>query len=319
MMVITFPAYILKYRLLPLLAMLVILALAAPSSASAAKVKQKHFASPEKAVQGLVATVKAENVRKLVAILGPGSETLVSSGDAVADSSGRKAFVKLFEEKHSLELVGDKKAVLIIGPRDYPFPIPLVKKGKGWVFNTKAGREEILDRRIGKNELNAIEVARAYVVAQREYASRDRDADGALAFAQRFRSTSGARDGLYWEAKEGEPESPFGPLTAHAAQEGYEESSGADMPDPYHGYVFKILKAQGENAEGGAFDYVVNGKMILGFALVAYPAQYGASGIMTFIVNQSGDVYQKDLGENTVAAAAAMKLYDPDKSWKKVE
>jgi hypothetical protein len=207
---------------------------------------------------------------------------------------------------------------LIIGPLDYPFSIPLVKKGKGWYFNTTEGREEIINRRIGKNELNAIEVARAFVDAQREYATKDRDADGAVAFAQRYQSTPGAKDGLYWEVKEGEEESPFGPLTAQAALEGY-GTAAPDGPVPYHGYLLKIMKAQGENAEGGAFDYVVNGKMILGFALVAYPAQYGSSGIMTFIVNQSGVVYQKDLGKDTAAIAAAMTLYDPDKSWQKVK
>jgi hypothetical protein len=237
----------------------------------------------------------------------------------VADSNGRKEFVKLYGEKNSLQNLGARKALLIIGNRDYPFPIPLVKKGKVWVYNTKTGREEIFNRRIGKNELNAIEVARAFVVAQREYATKDRNGNEVLEFAQRLWSTQGTRDGLYYEVKEGEPESPFGPLAAHAAHEGYGDTSSADMPDPYHGYIFKILKAQGENAEGGAFDYVANGKMILGFALVAYPAQYGSSGIMTFIVNQSGIVYQKDLGETTGTVAAAMKLYDPDKSWRKVE
>ena len=319
MKVMTFPNYFLKYRLLPLLTMLVILSLGVSSSAFAAKVKQSSFTSPENAVQRLVAAIKTDDVKKLIAILGPGSETLISSGDTVADTTNRKAFVRLFEDKNSIEMLGNKKAVLSIGPKDYPFPIPLVKKGKAWIFNTKAGQEEILDRRIGKNELNAIEVARAYVVAQREYAAKDRDADGALAFAQCFASTPGTKNGLYWEAKEGEPESPFGPLAAQAAQEGYGNSSYADMPDPYHGYIFKIIKAQGENAEGGAFDYVVNGKMILGFALVAYPAQYGSSGIMTFIINQGGVVYQKDLGKDTDTIVSAMKSYDPDKSWKKVE
>jgi hypothetical protein len=319
MMIMTFPKHGFTYRLLPLLAILMILALGAPSSASAAKMKQLTFASPGKAVQALITAVKADDLRKLVAIFGPGSKELVASGDAVADSNGRKKFVMLFGEKNSLQYLGSRKVLLIIGNRDYPFPIPLVKKGKVWVFNTKAGREEILNRRIGKNELNAIEVARAFVVAQREYATQDRDGNKVLEFAQRFRSTQGTKDGLYWDVKEGEQESPFGPLVAHAAQDGYGEASSTDMPDPYHGYIFKILKAQGENAEGGAFDFVVNGKMILGFALVAYPAQYGSSGIMTFIVNQSGIVYQKDLGETTSTVAPAMKLYDPDKSWMKVE
>ena len=310
---------ILTCRLLPLLAILImILALGLPATAIAAKGKQKSFSSPEKAVQELFTAVKADDVSKLVAIFGPGSETLVSSGDTVADATDRKKFVLLFEGKNRVERLGSKKAILIIGPKDYPFPIPLIKKKKVWHFSTKAGREEILNRRIGNNELSAIAVVRAFVVAQREYASKDRDADGAVAFAPRFRSTPGMKDGLYWEVKEGEEESPLGPLTAQAAQEGYGVTS-PERPDPYHGYILKILKAQGEHAEGGAYDYVVNGKMILGFALVAYPAQYGSSGIMSFIVNQSGVVYQKDLGKTTDTTASAMTLYDPDKSWKKVE
>ena len=314
MMAITIPASFCTYRLLPLL--LALMLLGTSSAAFAAGKQQKTFASPEKAVQRLIAAVKSDDLAKLVAILGPGSQPLVSSGDPVADAAGRKGFVQRYEEKNRLEPVGLDKVVLIVGPGEDPFAIPLVKKGTRWFFNTAAGREEILNRRIGKNELSAMEFARAYVVAQREYVSVARNGDGARAFAARFRSTPGAKDGLYWDVKEGEQESPLGPLAARAAQEGYGESPAID---PYHGYLFRILKAQGEHAEGGAFDYVVDGKMILGFALVAFPAQYGSSGIMTFIVNQSGVIYQKDLGEATAATAAALKLYDPDTSWKKAE
>jgi Protein of unknown function (DUF2950) len=318
MMVLTSPNRNISCHLLPLMTLLVILALGLPATASADKGKQKSFASPEKASQRLFAAVKANNVNKMVTILGPGSEPLVSSGDGVADASGRKEFINLYEQENRIEHPSPEKSILIIGPQNHPFPIPLIKKGSRWRFDTMAGREEILNRRIGKNELNAIAVARAYVLAQREYSSKDRDSDGRMAFAQRFRSSAGMRDGLYWEVKEGEEESPFGPLTARAADEGYGETS-PESPDPYQGYLFKIIKAQGENAVGGAYDYVVNCKMVLGFALVAYPAQHGSSGIMTFIVNQSGVVYQKDLGEASVRIASAMTRYDPDKSWIKVE
>lgn len=318
MLVITSPGNIFVHRLLPLLAMFVILALGLPATATAAKRKQTSFASPEKAAQGLLAAVKADDIRKVVAILGPDARKLVSSGDTVADATDRKAFVKLYEEKNHVDRLSNRKAILVIGPKDFPFPFPLVKKGKRWHFDTSAGREEILNRRIGKNELNAIGVTRAYVIAQREYASRDRDADGTVAFAPRLRSTPGTKDGLYWDVKEGEEESPFGPLTAQAASEGYGKES-AEPPNPYHGYFFRILKGQGDHAEGGAYDYLVNGRMILGFALVAYPAQYGSSGIMTFIVNQKGVVYQKDLGATTESVATTMQRYDPDGSWKVVE
>ncbi len=306
------------HRLFPLLVMLMILALGLPASAMAAQGRQKSFASPDKAAHLLFTAVKSNDIKKLISILGPGAEALVTSGDPVADAAGKKSFVKLYQENNRIQQLTPETAILIIGPQNHPFPIPLVQRVGRWRFDTKAGREEILNRRIGKNELNAIEVARAYVIAQREYSSKDRDADGAVAYAQRFRSRAGARDGLFWEVKEGEEESPFGPLAARAAHEGYGETN-PDTPDPYHGYLFKILKMQGENAEGGAYDYVVNGKMVLGFALVAYPAQYGSSGIMSFIVNQSGIVHEKDLGENSAAIASAMTRYDPDKSWKKVE
>ena len=318
MIVMTSPSSILTNRLLQLLAILTILALALPATTFAGKGKHTSFSSPEKAVQRLFTAVKTNNVNKLVALLGPGSEPLVISGDTVADATGRKAFVKLYQEHNRIEHPTPEKSILIIGAQDHPFPIPLVKKGNRWHFDTMAGREEILNRRIGANELNAIAVARAYVIAQREYSSKDRDADGAMAFAQLFRSRTGARDGLFWEVKEGEEESPFGPLVAQAATEGYGEST-PENPAPYHGYFFKILKAQGENAPGGAYDYVVNGKMVLGFALVAYPAQYGSSGIMTFIVNQSGVVFQKELGKTTATIASTMTHYDPDKSWKMLE
>jgi Protein of unknown function (DUF2950) len=305
------------FRPLPALAALVVV-LTAGSVQAAAKTPRKFFVSPEEAVQTLVAAAKSNDRKELLTILGPGSQPIVSSGDPVADKSGRERFVKLYEEKNAIEGAETGRALLTIGNEEYRFPVPIVKKGSSWYFDAKAGREELLNRRIGKNELEAIDVLHEYADAQREYASRDWNGDGVTEFARRFFSTPGKKDGLYWEAKEGEEESPFGALVATATQEGYAHSKNA-KPSPFHGYYFKILTAQGKHAEGGAFDYVVNGKMILGFALVAYPAQYGASGVMTFIVNQNGIVYQKNLGSKTATVAKKMKRYDPDPSWKKVE
>ena len=286
--------------------------------AYAVKEKQQTFASPEKAVKALVDAVKKNNDMELAAIFGPGSQALVSSGDKVDDKVRKERFLKTYEEKNSIEPEGEGKAVLHIGNQDYPFPIPILKKGKAWYFDTKEGKEEILCRRIGRNELNVMDVLHAYTDAQREYAARDRNNDGAKEFAQKLISSKGKKDGLYWEVKEGEEESPFGPLIAKAAKEGYAGKIKNDKSEPYHGYYFKILKSQGKNAEGGPFDYMVKGHMILGFGLVAYPAKYGSSGVMTFIVNQEGTIYEKDLGKNT-NKAATMTRYDPDKTWKKDE
>jgi len=285
---------------------------------TAAAASQKAFSTPEKAVSRLVSAVKAQDVNKLVDILGPGFAEIVSFGETVAEEMDWQEFLKLYQEKHSIDRIGPSRAVLMLGERKFPFPFPLVKKGSRWSFDSAAGKEEVLNRCVGRGELNAIEVARAYVDAQREYAMEDRDGDGLLAFAQRFRSLAGKRDGLYWESGDGEEESLLGPLVARAAQE-EPPLSGSAAPQPYHGYYFRILTAQGEAADGGAYSYIVNGKMLLGFALIAYPAQYGCSGIMSFIVNQSGTVYQKDLGPDSATVARAVTAYAPDNSWKKVE
>ncbi|MBE0574850.1 MAG: DUF2950 domain-containing protein [Desulfuromonadales bacterium] len=279
-------------------------------------VEQKSFVSPLQAVAALVAAVDADNNPELLAILGPGAEDLVFSGDPVADQNSRVRFLKAYDEKNGLEQHDQGRIVLLIGSRDYPFPIPIVRQGQGWHFDTGAGRKEILNRRIGRNELHTIEVMHAFTATQREYACMDRN-DGRQEFAQRFASSEGKKDGLYWEADEDEADSPFGPLIARATEEGYRGDLDGIPPEAFHGYYFKILKAQGEHANGGAFDYVADGKMILGFALVAYPAKYGASGIMTFIVNQEGVIYEKDLGEETATQAAAMNIFDPDSSWHK--
>jgi hypothetical protein len=214
---------------------------------------------------------------------------------------------------------GENKAVLQVGKDDWPLPVPLVKRGDQWFFDARSGREEILNRRMGRNELSAIQVMLAMVDAEREYALKDRDGDGLLEYASKFASDTGKRNGLHWETKEGEAPSPLGDLAAKAAAEGYGSRNSKSTPQPYHGYYYRILKAQGESAPGGAFDYVVNGKMMGGFAIVAWPAKYGNSGVMTFVVNHEGVVYQKDLGPETSKIAKLMKLYNPDETWKKAE
>jgi len=279
---------------------------------------QKTFTTPEKAVDRLVSAIKAQDVNKLVDILGPGFAEVISFGEAIAEETDWQEFLELYREKHSIDRVGSGRAVLLLGERKFPFPFPLVRKGNRWSFDSAAGKEEVLNRCVGRGELNAIQVAHAYVDAQRKYAMEDRDGDGLLAFAQKFRSQPGKTDGLYWESNAGEKESLLGPLVAGAAQE-EPPLSGSDTPQPYHGYFFRILTAQGEAADGGAYSYIVNNKMLLGFALIAYPAQYGCSGIMSFIVNQSGVVYQKDLGSDSTSVAKAITLYSPDNSWTKVE
>jgi hypothetical protein len=286
----------------------------APAS-QAAGMPQKSFSSPEEAVKSLVAAVRANDIKEMLAILGPGSRELISSGDDVADRTGREKFLKAYDQMNTLQQESADKIVLSIGADNWPLPIPIVKKGTTWVFDIRKGKQEILNRRIGRNELHIMDVLHAYVDAQHEYATKDCRGDGKVEFAQRLISTEGKRDGLYWEAKEGEEESPLGPLVARAAREGY---ANADL-SPFHGYYFKILKGQGKHVDGGAYNYVVKGKMILGFALVAYPAEYGNSGVMTFILNQEGIIYQKDLGKDTKRRAEAMKIFDPDKSWTKVQ
>ncbi|RJP66341.1 MAG: DUF2950 domain-containing protein [Candidatus Abyssobacteria bacterium SURF_17] len=303
------------------LSLLVAILLSLSACTTTQGVSQMSFASPEEAVNALVGAVRAENIDALRAMLGPDSDEVLSSGDEVADKAGRALFVQEFDDKHGIEEAGDK-AILSVGKDDWPFPIPVVKEGDQWRFDTVAGKDELLNRRIGRDELSVIEVAHAYVDAQREYAEKDRDGDGVIEFAQNIRSEQGKRDGLYWEAGEGEEPSPLGPFAAEAAKEGYaprESEKSREQSQPYHGYFYKILTGQGMNAPGGEFSYIVNGNMLFGFGLVAYPAEYGVSGIMTFIVNQQGIVYEKDLGENTTMIAQDMVKYNPDKTWKQAE
>jgi len=303
----------------PVLITVMLMSTSLYQGAFAAEIKQKTFQSPEEAVKALFDAVKADDTKGLLAIFGPAGKEIISSGDEVADKTSRERFVKSYEEMNKLVKENDMKIILHVGNGDWPLPIPIVKVGEKWRFDTKEGKEEMLNRRIGRNELNAIQVCLAIVDAQREYAMKDQDGDGLLEYAQKFNSEKGKKDGLYWEVKEGGEDSPLGPLAAKAVKEGYGGRKSGDKPAPYHGYYYRILKAQGKNAPGGAYDYVVKGNMIGGFALVAYPAEYGTSGIMTFIVNHEGVVYQKDLGNETGKISSAMTKFDPDKTWKKVE
>jgi hypothetical protein len=289
--------------------------LIAGQASQAADMSKKSFASPDEAVKSLIAAVRANDMKEMRAILGPGGRALISSGDDVADRAGRERFLKAYDQMNTLQQKSADQMVICVGSDNWPMPIPIVRKGATWVFDTRKGKQEILNRRIGRNELRVMDVLHAYVDAQHEYASKDCRGGGSVEFAQRLISTKGKRDGLYWDAKEGKEESPLGPLVAQAAKEGYPH---ADL-QPFHGYYFRILKGQGKHADGGAYNYVVKGKMILGFALVAYPAEYGNSGVMTFIVNQEGIIYQKNIGKETKRRAEAIKTFDPDKTWSKIE
>lgn len=289
-------------------------AAAAPKAAAA---KQRTFASPEEAVKALVEAVKAADVNALLAVVGPQSRSWLFSGDDVSDREEWKRFLAAYGEKNAIAKEGDAKAVLVVGKDDFPFGAPIVKKGGSWAFDAEAGREESINRRIGRNELDTIQALLAIVDAQREYVEKDSDGNKLADYAGRLVSSPGKRDGLYWPVKEGEPQSPLGPLAAKAVAEGYGGKGQSGKPEPFHGYFFRLLRSQGPNAAGGKYDYEVKGRMMGGFAVVAWPAKYGVSGVMTFVVNHDGVVFEKDLGANTAAVAQKMKAFDPDKTWKK--
>jgi len=289
-----------------------------PSLSLAATAMQKSFASPEAAVVALVEAVRLNNQPMLRAILGSQAGNLISSGDAVADERGRNGFIKAHDEASKIVREDDMRATLVIGKDEWPLPIPLVKSKRGWHFDTRQGEKEILTRRIGRNELAAIQVCLAIVDAEREYAAQCVDAKGVPEYAPRFMSTAGKRDGLYWQTQPDEQLSPLGPLLATAASEGY-AGAGSTPLAPYHGYYYRMLTSQGKDAPGGAHDYIVKGRMIGGFAVIAYPARYGVSGVMSFMVNQDGVVHEKNLGKNTAAIASRMTAYNPDASWKRLE
>jgi hypothetical protein len=279
---------------------------------------QSTYASPASAAAALVAAARTDDVAGLERVLGPDGAKLVNSGDPVEDAKGRTMFVAAFDRGHRVETESPGRSTLVIGAENWPFPIPTVQRGGRWLFDTAAGEQEILDRRIGRNELSAIEVCRAYVDAQRDYARGLAGGSGIREYAQHFVSKPGTHDGLYWPAEANEPESPIGPLVASARAEGYGGGDTGGARIPYHGYFYRILDRQGSSAPGGAYDYIADGHMIGGFALVAFPALWGSSGVMTFIVNQDGIVHQKDLGPDTARTARAMTAYDPDQSWKTV-
>jgi len=284
-------------------------------AATSVAMAQQTFKTPEEAATALVNAAKSGDSKSIVTVLGPDGEDIVSSGDEVADAATRAKFIAAYDAKHTIAMEGDSKAVMVVGPDDFPLPIPLVRKDGLWRFDTAAGREEILFRRIGENELDAIQSALAYVDAQDEYAEKDRTGAGVNTYAQRIISQPGKKDGLYWPTSQGEEASPLGELIAEATKQGYRVGGGRT---PFHGYYFKILTKQGAAAAGGELEYIVNGKMIGGFALVAYPAEYRNSGVMTFIVNHAGTVFQKDLGPNTAQVAERMTAFNPDKTWRTV-
>jgi hypothetical protein len=275
---------------------------------------QQAYASPEDAAAALVAAVKTGTTKSILAVLGSRAGDIVESGDDVADAETRRSFLAAYDTQHSIRAEGNKKATLILGGDDFSFPIPLVNNKSGWEFDAAAGRLEILYRRIGRNELDAIQTCLAFVDAENEYAEKDRTGDGVGVYAQRVVSSPGKKDGLFW--RDDRDPSPLGELAAQASAEGYK---AGEQATPYHGYYFRILRGQGPDAPGGALHYVVKGKMIGGFALVAYPAEYGNSGVMTLMVNHLGTVYQKDLGSRTEIIASRINLFDPDQTWKKVD
>jgi len=284
--------------------------------ATAQRPAQKTFPTPEDAVVALVDAVKANNTAGMAAILGPEARSAIASGDEVADRKGRDLFVAAYFQRASISGDGNTKT-LQIGSEEWPFPIPVVKEASGWRFDTAAGIDELRYRRIGRNELSTIEACLSYHAAQKEYAQNSHDGKTSGTYAHKFMSAPGKQDGLFWKVKEGEEPSPLGELAAEAAAEGYTRSTG--KPTPFRGYYFRILTAQGTDAAGGARSYIVNGLMRNGFALVAFPAEYGKGGVMTFVVNQDGVVFEKDLGADTAKIAAAIREYNPDKTWSKAE
>lgn len=276
----------------------------------------RSFASPQQAIDTLVKAMRDGDMATLEVILGPDGETILHSGDPAQDQAAQKKFLAAYDTYSALVPRDAAKETVEVGSDHWPMPIPIVKVGTGWQFDTAAGAHEVLARRIGQNETNAIQACLAYVDAQRDYASVDRG-DGVLDYARRFVSTKGKTDGLYWPTKPGAPQSPLGPLFAAARDQGYalDGPRATDAPAPYHGYYYRILEGQGPGAKGGAYDYVVKGKMIGGFALVAVPATYRVSGVTTFVVNQDGTVFQKDLGPDTAAIAQKMTQFDPGAGW----
>ena len=277
--------------------------------------KRGTFNTAEDAAKALVEAVRAGSRKRVLEIVGPASQSWLVTPDDVADRAEWQVFLAAYDRKNAIVKAGDNKAVLNVGDDDWPFPAPIVRKSGRWSFDAAAGREEILNRRVGRNELDTIQTLLAIVDAQREYAADDADGNGLKDYAARFASAPGKKDGLYWETAQGESPSPLGPLVAKAVREGYGTKVKSGKVEPYHGYLFRMLTAQGRHAPDGEYDYMVNGRLFGGFAVIAYPAEYGNSGVKTFLVNHAGVVYEKDLGTGTTAQAEKIKRFDPDKSW----
>jgi hypothetical protein len=294
-------------------AWILIAALVAPL-ALGAPAGQKTFKTPEAAVQALVKAVQAKDTPALLGLLGPVAKPIIESGDPVADQNARANFLAKYKAKNSLDKSVADKATLNVGEDEWPFPIPVVKKEGAWYFDSAAGAEELINRRVGENELATIQSCLAYVDAQQEYYLRNVQKDPLQHYANKFVSSSGKKDGLFWPAAASEPQSPLGEEFVIARAEGY-FASGTPKGAPFHGYVYRILTSQGPNAPGGAYDYEVNGELFGGFALIAFPAEYGSSGVMTFIVNQDGVVYSRDLGPNTQRVAMGIVDFNPDSMW----
>jgi hypothetical protein len=291
-----------------------LVSLAAALVGCSRSVSQKDFASPEEAAQALVTAAKAKDTHALLEVLGADAEPVIDSGDPVRDHHARERFLQAYEAAHTFENGAEGTTQLQVGPDKWPFPFPLQQHGARWSFDSSAGADEIVNRRVGENELDAIQACLAFVDAEREYYSRNPTGEPLLQYAQKLASSAGHKDGLYWPTSGDEPQSPLGEKFARARSEGYFEK-GVAAGQGYRGYIYRLLTAQGPSAAGGAFDYLVNGKMIGGFALLAFPVEYGNSGVMSFIVNHDGVVYSKDLGSDTAKVASAIAAFDPDSSW----
>jgi Protein of unknown function (DUF2950) len=294
---------------------------AATQAACSRSVQQKDFASAEEAVQALVAAAQSDDTRALLEVLGQEAEPVVGSGDPVQDKNSRQQFLQAYAAAHALDTSVEGRTTLEVGTDKWPFTFPIVQRDGRWRFDSTAGVEEIVNRRVGANEISTIQSCLAFVDAEREYYVRNAQQDSLLHFAQTLVSTEGQKDGLYWPTAGDEEPSPLGEEFAQARSEGYFQdgasTDGASKSTPYHGYVYRLLKAQGPNAAGGAYDYMVGDKMLGGFALIASPAEYGSTGVMTFIVNHDGVVFSKDLGPDTAKAARSIEVFDPDQSWTK--
>ena len=308
-----------KSWLCSILAAILLLGIAGAAPANPPE-PQRTFASAEEAAKAFVAALRDNKKAELRAILGPEADRVVDSGDRYADRERHLHFIALYDdEKHVIDQKSPGRAELSVGPNDWPLPIPLVESNGRWMFDTSAGAQTIVDRRIGRNELSAIRTLLACVDAQHDYFERAKQASGSGVYATRLVSTPGRHDGLHWPVPEGETESPLGPLVDAAQDAGYPGELIGGKPSPYEGYLFRILKGQGPNGDGGAKSFMQSGRMTGGFALIAWPALFGTSGIMTFIVGPNGDVYQKDLGAKTASIAAGMTAFDPDLTWSRVE